>query len=116
MIDRVVDPGFCVTLRVSTASKEPPGRVGNKSEVQNPGLAPELVCDPLRGVGTRPVQGPRAMAADTHDKSYRSHIDDPLDLTDTDNRANRMRDAVDGWLSDLTGAIGEACASDRFRW
>ena len=57
------------------------------------------------------------MATDTHDESHRSQTDDPLDLTDTDDRADRMRDAVDDWLAELTDAVGEARASDHFqRW
>ena len=53
------------------------------------------------------------------DESHRSQADDqqPLDLTTTDDRVDRMRDAVDNWLSDLTDAIGEVRASDHFqRW
>jgi hypothetical protein len=57
------------------------------------------------------------MATDTHDESHRSQTDDPLDLTDTAGRADRMRDAVDDWLAELNDAVGEARAFDHFqRW
>jgi hypothetical protein len=57
------------------------------------------------------------MATEHHDESHRSQTDDqqPLDLSDTDDRADRMRDAVDDWLADLTDAIGDARASDHFQ-
>lgn len=46
----------------------------------------------------------------SYEESHRSQTDDPLDLSETDDRADRMRDAVDGWLADLTSATGEARA------
>jgi hypothetical protein len=51
------------------------------------------------------------------DESHRSQADDQqsLDLSGTGDRADRMRDAVDDWLTDLTDAIGEARASDHFQ-
>lgn len=53
------------------------------------------------------------------DESHRARTDDaddPLDLTDTDDRADQMR-TVDDWVDDLTAAIGDARASEHFqRW
>jgi len=59
----------------------------------------------------------RDSSADESHRARTDHADDPLDLTDTDDRADRMRAAVDDWVEDLTAAIGDARASEQFqRW
>ena len=59
-------------------------------------------------LGGQPRCRPRVLChpsgVDSHDESHRSHTDDLVNLTDTNDQTDRMRDAV-----------GEARAADHFR-
>jgi hypothetical protein len=60
----------------------------------------------------------RDSSAEESHRARTDHADDqPLDLSAADDRADRMRAVVDGWVEDLTTAIGETRASEQFqRW